>query len=111
MIVTYRVLCQYLPDAAVYAVGRPGRGTWRVIACTPLRMLEQYRPVQALTHLKPPLLVVTSHRQRQPNSWCNPRKILAEWQKDRRRQIAEDWYNSLWQERGCERGPLVRPWA
>jgi hypothetical protein len=108
-VMTYRVICQYLPDAAVHAVGRPGRGAWRVVAC--MRAKSVSLAVSHPVSLSLPILVMTSHRYRQPNSWCSPRKILAEWQQDHRRQLAEDWYNSLWQERGCERGPLVRPWA
>jgi len=110
---TYRVICQYLPDAAVYAVGRPGRGAWRVVACmraTPASAAMS-RPILALTNLKPQLLVVTSHRQRQPNSWCSPRKIVAQWQAEQRGAGYHAYNPGLWTERGCERGPQVRPWA
>ena len=111
---TYRVICQYLPDAAVYAVGRPGRGAWRIVAC--------FRPRSAPYRDHPPvqifdagrdgrLLVVNSHRHRQPNSWCSPRKIVAQWQAEQRGAGYHAYNPDLWTERGCERGPLVRPWA
>ena len=77
----YRVICKYLPDANVNAVGRPGRGAWRVVACaeTTSASAAVLRPVLCLANLSPKLLVVSSPLRRQPNSWCSPRKILAEW--------------------------------
>ena len=95
---TYRAICQYLPDAAVHAVGRPGRGAWRVVACvratTPSVAVS--RPVLALTNLKPQLLVVTSHRHRQPNSWCSPRKIVAQWQAERQTERVEAGWDEFY---------------
>ena len=93
---TYRVICQYLPDAAVHAVGRPGRGAWRVVACaqaTPASaaLMRPVLVLQPCAGFPQRLLVVTSHRHRQPNSWCSPRKIINEWlvaQQEIRHEIA-----------------------
>lgn len=82
---TYRVICKFLPDAHVHAVGRPGRGAWRVVACveaTPISAAV-LRPVLCISNPSTQLLVLASHKHRQPNSWCNPRKILAQWLKAR----------------------------
>ena len=110
---TYRVICQYLPDAAVHAVGRPGRGAWRVVACVTATnsSMAVSRPVLYISNLSTKLLVVTSHRHRQPNSWCSPRKIVAQWQAEQRGAGYHAYNPGLWMERGCERGPQVRPWA
>lgn len=81
----YRVSCVYLPNANVHAVGRPGRGAWRVVSCWPA-FIPQLRDVYAHNgHL-----YIVSHRKRTVNSWCSPRKILAELQRERRLRRAAD---------------------
>ena len=79
---TYRVICTYHPDVAVFGKGGALRkGAWRVLACPRATSASAAvsKPVLVLSNLSPRLLVVSSPRRRQPNSWCSPRKILAEW--------------------------------
>lgn len=71
----HTVVCVYLPDAKVHAVGRPNRGAWRVVACFGF---TGSRPVL----VSGGYLFLFSHRKRAVNSWCSPRKILAEWQRE-----------------------------
>ena len=77
---TYRVICTFHPDVAVFPY--PRKGAWRVIACSPRATTDRVAvtyPVLTLTNLRPQLLIVSSVRRRQPGSWVSPRKILAEW--------------------------------
>ena len=77
---TYRVICTFHPDIAVFPY--PRKGAWRVLACSPRATTDRVAvpyPVLTLTKLYPQLLVVSSTRRRQPGSWVSPRKILAEW--------------------------------
>ena len=84
---TYRVICTYRPDVAVFGKGGAlKKGAWRVLACFQ-PMTAPYRnglPVQVFDAGRDGrMLVVNSLHRRQPNSWCSPRKILAEWLKAR----------------------------
>jgi len=75
---TYRVICTFHPDVAVFPY--PRKGAWRVLACPRATNVSAAvsKPVLRLNYV-PQLLVVSSLRRRQPGSWVSPRKILAEW--------------------------------
>lgn len=74
----YRVVCTYHPEVGTF---RGRRGAWRVVVCEPASRPAWVvlKPVACLLNLSPKLLIINSTKPRQPNSWCNPRKILAEW--------------------------------
>lgn len=79
---TYRVICTYHPNIGTF---RGKRGAWRVYDC--YRAHPGHIPgavnVIHLNDVSAPtkLLCVNSLKPRQKNSWCNPHKLLTEWQK------------------------------
>ena len=111
----FRVICSYetSPMIRAYKRGRHWvrphfrRRYWRVVACAAVTSASSavLRPVVVLRPSmlsSKRLLVLSSHRYRQPNSMCSPRRILTEWQ-----------LTATMRDRatGCEQGPQVRPWA
>lgn len=90
----YRVICRFVSAIRYTPSGGQFNGSWRVVACRdvtnqsaavlkPVLLIEVGSPtaVDAQAHK---LLVLSSCTRKQPNSWCNPRKILAEWLAARR---------------------------
>lgn len=74
---TYRVICKYCPDVGTF---RGKRGAWRAVDCWRVPSVHPSRTVLVFdTGREGKLLVVSSLRPRQRNSWCNPRSILTEW--------------------------------
>lgn len=80
---TYRVVCTYHPDIGTF---RGKRGAWRVYHCFQLTDDARVPTVQVIGGImgSRPWLCINSIRLRQPNSWCNPRKIFNEWQEAHR---------------------------
>lgn len=78
----YRIVCQFLPDVAVFG-GRPGhprKGAWRVLSCADQTGWHPLRPIHVIdTGTEGKLLLIHSHRPRQPNTWVNPYKVVREW--------------------------------
>lgn len=79
---TYRVICTYHPDVGTF---RGNRGAWRVYACFPAKAGLHVPAVRTLkfgdVHGPVKLLCINSLKPRPAKTWCNPRKILVEWQK------------------------------